>query len=396
MKGVLKSLISKIGEIPHFLRKVDFLYTLKENILINVKSLLICSLIKNYVDKSISDPRKVVLIDLLNEGFVDTHFNTIIKNFEIISPSEITKKLRKDFIKISKYLNNFVPEKKFDLNCKFQNGLFIRNIYSYKWWDIYNDKEVVLQNHSQLNDQMKILTYPQIINKNSNLIEYIKHFITNLKLCQNDVCPICNSKLKEFGCDTCVNNFDRRVFNHQNLEIKQPDTISLFQQKRKQLLNEENTSTLSINLEKIKKFDNLSESSQTHYIFSQLDESSHNVKITLREKNGGVSEQKSKYDINNIFGRVKAKKGVVSDMIYDLSNSNVNLTVKDTSFTFDKSINVTKSVIDEEESRRIKFTNVRHNDIISAHKSIGAKIQKENKIIVGLRDNLSNESPEKI
>ena len=66
MKGVLKSLISKIGEIPHFLRKVDFLYTLKENILINVKSLLICSLIKNYVDKSISDPRKVVLIDLLN------------------------------------------------------------------------------------------------------------------------------------------------------------------------------------------------------------------------------------------------------------------------------------------------------------------------------------------
>ena len=360
-----------------------------------MKALLISSLIKNYVDKSISDPRKVILLNLLNEGFANSHFNTITKNFEIISTSENPNKLKKEFIS-SIVLNNLVQEKKFHLSCKLRNGLFIRNISSYKWWDIYNDKEDVFQNNSQVNDKMKTLKlYPQDVSKNKNLLEYIKHFITNLNSCQNDICQKCNSKLKRFGCETCVNNFERRVFNHQNLEIKQPDTISLFQEKRNLLLNEENTSNLSLKPEKMKKFDNLSETSQSYYISSQLDDNSLNMRITLKKKNG-VSESKSKYDINNIFGRVKAKKGVVSDMIYDLSNSNVNLTVKDTSFTFDKSIYVTKSVIDEEESRRIKFTNVRHNDIISAHKSIGAKIQKENKIIVGLRDNLSNESPEKI
>jgi len=129
-----------------------------------------------------------------------------------------------------------------------------------------------------------------------------------------------------------------------------------------------------------KKFKNLSEStSQTIYLNSEFENQSVKLKFTMKsKKEGDDKNEKNKYDLNNIFGKVKAKKSVVSNILDDIKESESGS--NNVSAIDDK-----RSIIDNEESKRQVKSKV-HSNIFAAKRLIGANLDKVERIT--LRDDV--------
>ena len=329
-RGSLKSFTTELAGITIFLRKLDFLFTLKNKIRINALGFVLTSLLKNYVNRNILGQHRVPILKVLNQAIENNHLDPQYKN-SICSNLEDQNNQRNDIIKSISIINrNSIAVKRQNLSCTLENDVFVRNINSYNWWENnLNKNDEEKDNDSYIRNLMVNIKNPRrLINK--HLFQYIKYF---------------------------------EAFHENN-----------------KTLDEEKTNSISISANHASRFKFLRESNDTLLIASQLQDKDVKMKMTLTKIDNGKKATK-KYDINNLFGKVKSKKSFASNLIGDIADSS-SISFKDKSV-----MTTTQSNNENNDNIRVLLSST-YKDVNSALKLFGKRLNDEERVM--LRDETSN------
>jgi len=302
-----KILFEDLSLVKRRLRAIDLIFTLKSKFNNYLYKKFLMRLLKDYLDNYINDPRKHILFNLLEEGFEFKHLPLFFNNIDYFSKcinnnySIQNKEIIKEYIRnISLEENNNIQRKAELSYYNKENNIYIRNIYSFKWWDNYKTTfsqgdYLEKAHYYESIDNVKSEMNP---NKNKQFFEYIRYFISNLKSGDNEECKNCKSN-KNLTCEICQG---KKEFSSSDLKFKHE--ISLFDFKKKMLGFSNNQIENKINNININP------------------ESNRLLKFSMKKKEDTLVEDKNKFDINSVFSKIEKTKntgkgflnGILSDI----------------------------------------------------------------------------------
>ena len=268
-------------------------------------------MITNTID-SINDPRKDLFLSLLKEAFNYNHIQFMANYFKSLGIKNFYKYKFKNY-------NSLVNEK-LDLRLfNAKTNTLIRNIYSYKWWNMDPKNDLAVDTYN------KRMEYLRSDINYKGVFDYLRDVISNLKE-KLPTCQICLIE-KSINCKKCLSMHNwkenelslSKNTNFSSLKVIKPNYIC-------------SGSNIKIVHSKETSFKNLTSSitNDLSLIGKKFEDEETGNKLRFSLRKSTERESKGKYNVGNIFNKVEKNKrkkdGLLSNILNEINENGDNMT----------------------------------------------------------------------